>query len=76
MARAYLKIFLNTNDEDRVLKEISEVQGVKSADLTMGDQDIIAIVESDTCDDIVQIVIGQIRRINGIERTVTNLAVS
>ena len=76
MARAYLKILVDAADEDRVLRELLEVEGVTMADLTMGDQDIIAVVEAETYDDIVQIVLGQVRRVHGVGRKVTNLAIS
>jgi nitrate reductase NapAB chaperone NapD len=76
MARAYLKIFVDHQDEDRILNSLMEISEVKMADLTMGDQDIIVVLEAETFDDIVQIVLGQIRRIPGIVRTVTNLSVS
>jgi DNA-binding Lrp family transcriptional regulator len=76
MARAYLKIFIDHQDEDRILNALMELPEIKMADLTMGEQDIIAVLEAETFDDVVQIVLGQIRRIPGITRTVTNLAVS
>jgi len=76
MARAYLRIVVDASDEDRVLRELLKVEGVKLADLTMGEQDAIAVVEADTFDDIVQIVLGQVRRIRGISRTMTSLSVS
>lgn len=76
MARAYLRIFVDAADEDRILKELLKVDGIKLADLTMGEQDAIAVVEADTFDDIVQIVLGQVRHIRGITRTITNLSIS
>jgi len=76
MARAYLRIFVESHDEDRILGSLLKIDGVKRADLTMGEQDMIAVVEADTFDDIVQIVLGQIRRIPGITRTITNLAIT
>jgi len=75
MARAYLRIFVDASDEDRILRELLKINGVKMADLTMGEQDAIAVVEADTYDDIVQIVLGQVRRIRGITRTTTNLSI-
>lgn len=76
MARAYLRIYIESRDEDRILSELLKISGMKFADLTMGEQDIIAVVEADTFDDIVQIVIGQVRRVLGVTRTTTNLAVA
>lgn len=76
MARAYLKVFIESHSEEEVLEELLRIPEVKLADLTMGEQDIIVVIESDTFDDIVQIVLGQIRRIPGVVRTITNLAIT
>ena len=75
MARAYLKIFVESFEEDAIVRALGQIVGVKSVDLTMGEQDIIAMVEADTFDDIVQIVLGQVRRVKGVSRTITNLAI-
>ncbi len=76
MARAYLKILIESNSEDTILDELMKIPEVKLADLTMGEQDVIAVLEADSFDDIVQIVLGQVRRIPGIARTITNLSIS
>lgn len=76
MAKAYLKIMVDARNEERVLEDILGIAGVTGADLTTGEQDIIAVVEAETFDDIVQIVLGQVRRVPGISRTITNLAIS
>ncbi len=76
MARAYLKIFIDPHAEETVLDDLLKIPEVKLADLTVGEQDVIAVLESDSFDDIVQIVLGQVRRIPGISRTVTNLSIS
>ena len=74
MARAYLKIWTGSGKEGIVREGLLAVAGVKQVDLTAGEQDIMAIVEADTYEDLLQIVVGQIRPLSGIERTVTNLA--
>ena len=74
MARAYLKIWTKSGKEGAVRDELLNIVGVQSVDLTAGEQDIIAVVEAETYEDVLQIVVGQIRPLNGIERTVTNLA--
>ena len=76
MARAYLQIFIDTRAEDAILDDLTKIPEIKMADLTMGEQDLIAVLEADTFDDLVQIVLGQIRRIPGISRTITNLSIS
>ena len=74
MARAYLKIWTRSGREGAVREALLGIDGVTSVDLTAGEQDIIAVVEADTYEDLLQIVIGQIRPLDSIERTVTNLA--
>ena len=74
MARAYLKIWTRTGTEGAVREALLGIQGVKFADLTAGEQDIMAVVEADTYEDLLQIVVGQIRSLTAIERTITNLA--
>ncbi|HUW57122.1 MAG TPA: Lrp/AsnC ligand binding domain-containing protein [Planctomycetota bacterium] len=74
MARAYLKIWTRSGHEGSVREALLTIDGVKSVDLTAGEQDIIAVVEADTYEDVLQIVVGQIRPLHAIERTVTNLA--
>lgn len=76
MARAYLKILINSHSEDAVLGGLKKIPEVKAADLTMGEQDLIAVIEADTFDDLVQVVLGEVRRVPGITRTITNLAIS
>ena len=61
--------------EGPVREDLLRIQGVKAADLTAGEQDIMVMVEADTYDDLLQIVLGEVRTLKGIERTVTNLAV-
>jgi len=74
MARAYLKIWTKSGREGTVREALLNIDGVQSVDLTAGEQDIIAVVEAETYEDVLQIVVGQIRPLNAIERTVTNLA--
>ena len=74
MTRAYLKIWTKSGTEGDVRRELLEVSGVQMADLTAGEQDLMAVVEADTYEDLLQIVVGEIRRLPGIERTSTSLA--
>lgn len=74
MARAYLKIWTRSGKEGEVRDALLGVTGVQTVDLTAGEQDIIAVVEAETYEDLLQIVVGQIRLMKDIERTVTNLA--
>lgn len=73
MAKAYLKINVRPGFERTVKDTLLKIKGVKAADITAGDQDIIAIVEASSYDDILNLVINDLRVIDGIERTLTNL---
>ena len=75
MARAYLRIWVDSGFEDAVRGALVEIKGVTAADLTAGDQDLMVVVEADTYEDVLQIVLGQVRVLKGIQRTVTSLAV-
>ena len=73
MAKAYLKIDVEAGKEKEVRDALLKIKGVKAADLTAGDQDIIAVVEGKTTDSVMKMVIGELRRVRGIEKTITNL---
>ena len=73
MAKAYLKISVDTGKEREVCEALKRVSGVKSADLTTGDQDIIAIVEASNYETLLKTIIEQMRQIQGISGTSTSL---
>ena len=56
-----------------VKSEILKVPGVLSADITGGEQDIIALIEAPSYEEILNLVLGKIRRVNGVKSTTTNL---
>lgn len=76
MARAYLRVWLASGHEDAVREGLLGIKGVSAADLTAGDQDLIAVVDAETYEDVVQIVLGQVRVLKGVEKTITSLAVN
>ncbi len=75
MAKAYLKVFVERGKEQEVKDALLGISAVKVADLTAGEQDLICVVEADSYESIIQVVLGEIRAVPGISRTVTNLAV-
>ena len=48
---------------------------VRTADITSGDQDIIALVEAENFDELLDLTLNQLRTIEGVTGTVTNLIV-
>lgn len=73
MARAYLRISVETGKERSVRDALLKIGGVRSADLTSGDQDIISLVEGESYEGILTLVVGEVRKVEGIRSTVTNL---
>ena len=73
MVKAYLKINVIPGKERIIRSALSEIKGVKEANITTGDQDIIALVEEETFENILKIVLTKLRVIDGITRTDTNL---
>ena len=73
MAKAYLKIKVEVGKERSVRDALLRFDEVKEADLTTGDQDILATVEAENYEDILQVVIDRLRTLKGIIRTETDL---
>lgn len=73
MARAYLKIDVEPGMERTVKESLLQINGVSSVDLTTGEQDLIAIVEQDSYENLLKLVVDKVRRVNGIVGTETNL---
>lgn len=73
MAKAYLKIKVEMGKERSVRDALLKFSEVKSAHLTTGEQDIIALVEADNYEDILTWVVDRLRTIKGVVETVTDL---
>lgn len=73
MSKAYVKIWVYPGKEKEAIKELRRQKCVHSAELTAGEQDLIALVEGKSYEDILQIVVKQIRTLKSIRNTVSNL---
>ncbi len=73
MAKAYLKIKVEAGKERSVRDALLRFDEVKGADLTTGGQDILASIEADSYEDILQVVIDRLRTLKGVKSTVTDL---
>ena len=73
MASAYLKIWVGMGEEREVREALKGLPGIKRADLTTGEQDIIALLEAEDYPGLLESILSEIRTISGVERTVTNL---
>jgi DNA-binding Lrp family transcriptional regulator len=73
MAAAYLKVWVGIGKEKQVREALKRLPGVRRADLTTGEQDIIALLEAEDYPGLLESILSEIRTISGVERTVTNL---
>ena len=75
-ARVYILIETAVGRTKEVLTAVKQIEGVKSAVLVTGPYDIIAIAETESLNDVGDLVTSKINTVTGISRTVTCLAVS
>ncbi len=74
-AKAFVLIETAVGKTKEVVAKINQLPGVKSVDPVTGPYDVIAIVESESLNEIGDLVTGKIHPIAGISRTVTCLAI-
>jgi len=72
MAKAYLKIDIETGKEKEVRDALRKIGGVKSADFVTGKNDLLALVEGSSFEEIVTKILGEIRKVKGINKTITD----
>ena len=72
--RAYILINLTIDKRSAVMK-IQAIEGVERADLVFGPVDVLAIVRADDLDQLSNVV-GEIAGVDGVNNTVTVIAVS
>ncbi len=72
MAKAYLKITVETGKENDVKAALKKISGVKSADFVTGSQDILASVEGKEYEEIVNKILADVRKVKGIRKTETD----
>lgn len=73
--KAYILIKIRTGEIKQVVKELRKMEAVKSADMTFGPYDAVAVVEHDSINGIGSLLAGSIQPIPGVEQTLTCLAV-
>ena len=72
MAKAYLKIDIETGKENDVKTALKKVNGVKNVEFVTGTQDLLASVEGKNYEEIVTKTLAEIRKLKGIKKTVTD----
>lgn len=75
MAKAYVKIWAKGGRERDVRESLIGLDEVMTADITAGDQDLMCLVEAPSYDALLKLVMENIRKIPGIDRTTTNFIV-
>lgn len=73
MALAYLKIMIEPGREEVVKASLSKIPQIKRADLTSGEQDLICLIEGNSYEELLNLVVKKIRLIEGIADTTTDL---
>lgn len=76
MVIAYVLIKANTGEADRLLTDVSAVDGVVDAHVVAGDVDIIAKIDVDAPTDVKDIVADHIQGIDGVEDTETYISMN
>ena len=73
MAEAYLKIKVEMGKERSVRDALLKFDEVKRADLTTGEQDILALIKAPSYEDILGVVMDRLRALKGVVSTETDL---
>ena len=71
MVNAYILIQTEVGKAAQVAKEVSQIKGVTSAEDVTGPYDVIVRAESETLDELGQLVVSALQQIEGITRTLT-----
>ncbi|MEE6208599.1 Lrp/AsnC ligand binding domain-containing protein [Salarchaeum sp. III] len=74
MVVAYVLIKANSGEADRILDEISDLDGVVDAHIVAGDVDFIAKLDVESPGDVKEVSANGIQRVRGVESTETYLS--
>lgn len=69
--RAFILIQTEVGRSGQVAAEVSQIDGVLSADDVTGPYDVIAQAEAPSVDDLGKMVVSRVQMIDGITRTLT-----
>lgn len=73
MARAFLKINVEPGEEKEVIARLKSFENVVDANLTSGEQDIIAQIKASNYEELMRFVVAELRVTDSITKTITNL---
>jgi len=72
MRRAYVRVNIHPGSEVAVRNHLRTQAAVRSADLTAGQQDLVALVEGESFEAILDSVVDLFRSQEGVRNTTTN----
>ncbi len=72
MPGALILIETKSGEALDVLDSLKDIDSIKKREVITGDYDIMAILESDSQDEIRRVLIEEIRNINGVKGTTTH----
>ena len=75
MATAYVLINVEIGSEEEILNNLDPISEVKEAHLVYGVYDIIAIIETETMQELKDTVSWKIRRLDKVRSTLTMIVV-
>jgi len=75
MSKGYLKIAIEPGREEVVKAALSKIPQIRQIDLTSGQQDLICLIEGNSSEEILNLVVKKIRLIEGITNTITDIVI-
>ena len=75
MARVYMLINVLPGKDKDIRDTLRGIKGISFADLVTGQFDVAAVLEADNIDEIFSRILKKVRKLKGINRTETFIAV-
>jgi len=72
MSKALIRICVQVGMERKLRDSLRKLKEVRMAEITAGEQDVVAIVEAKSFENILKVVTTKIRKNDGIKITWTN----
>jgi DNA-binding Lrp family transcriptional regulator len=72
---AYVFINVKSGNGMNAVEDIRKVKGVKQAHLVTGLHDVIAYLEAEDVNELGKVIVSQLQKVPGVDRTVTCLTV-
>ncbi len=76
MTKAIIMINTDVGKEDEIMEKLFQLPEVKDVFLVYGIHDIIAIVETNTMDQLRNLITEKIRQMDGVKNTLTSIVVT